>query len=300
MTVLRAREVLDFEGDFEELQGYLFDNPEAFYLAAYCSNGIPRRFWRIMKLAYDSNSGKVLINGVDSAIHEIANKQIFTYGELTEDDITLTDGLIDRLSSKNINIRRKNNQRKEIKNPIPQNIYFSVNRMSISYLNRMVKQGVVHDKSRMRTLRRRAMQPMYSVDIALAYSFRVVPPKSLTYVMRNDIPKCPINDFNQAPEIKPARIISSFHGKTITPEEAENRNRDSLLTTGVIKKYEKDRFGSITLDINGKDIFFSANNVNKENKAILKSGDRVKFIIKQKTDNLQEAVSIELLTLPIG
>jgi|GEM_PF-1206329 len=293
MTVLRAREFLGFTGGFDELRNDLFDMQETFFVAAYCSNGIPRRYWQILKQAYDENAKKILFSGVDGAIQEIANNQLLALGNINEEDLSFSNELINILSNKNIDIRRKNEQMKNKRNPIPQNIYFSINRQFSAYLSRLIMQGVIHDKSRMRTLRRRAMQPMYAIDIAIAYAFRIIPPKSLSSVMKYDIPKCPLNNFDQAPEVRP-KIVKNIYKGAESISVGEPDEDDSTIATGVVASYDKDKFGYIRVNDGGANAFFWSNQVALEYRESLNQGDKVKFHVKNNARGRQ-ALRIEIV-----
>ena len=291
MAHLRAQEILNFEGDFNSLRSFIFENEDAFLLAAYCANGIPRRFWQILKRAYDSSSEKILLQGVDAAVQEIANNQILTLGNIQEEDLEFMDYIMDILSNKNVSIRRKNNQ---LNNKIPQNLYFSIHRKLTKSISLLVMQGAIHDKSRMRTKRRRSIQPMYSIDIAVAHTFRIIPPKQLIDVVTKDIPKCVSNNFDQAPEIKP-RTVKSFY-KEMNQEEIVDKTTEGIPESyGFVKSYSPDKFGYIELDDGGPHAFFWANQVPENLKQELKSGDKVKFLIKSNRQGRQ-ALQVELIS----
>ena len=189
MTLNRAKEIQGFNGNWEELLTNLFEDEKTFLLAAFCSHGIPRRYWEMLKRGYDRISGKILFSFLENGINQIVNDQILAHPSITDEGTNFVYHLVTTLASHNVNIRRKNRTRQG-RNPIPQNIYFSVNRRYRELLRHLVMQGVIHDKSRMRTISKpKRPQPMFVMDMAIVYTYRIIPPKSFLQVITRDIPK---------------------------------------------------------------------------------------------------------------
>jgi hypothetical protein len=172
MTLNRAKEVLGYQGSFPEFRNLLFETKDAFSLAAYCSHGIPRRYWEIIKRSYDANAGKVLFAQVEISVQEISTEQILGHESVSGHDSDFIYALINSLKSQNA--RAKNKRKKDP--TFIQNLYFSVNPKYTDYLRRLVMQGAVHEKSRMRTMKKtyRRPQPVYALDMAIAYTFEAI------------------------------------------------------------------------------------------------------------------------------
>lgn len=110
LVLNRAKDVLDYKDAFDDLVGPLFDNINTFLLAAYGANGIPRRFWEILKRGYDKGQKKITHKSVDIAVQEIANNHVLCQGNITNEDFGFINNLIDRLLNKNVDIRMRNNK----------------------------------------------------------------------------------------------------------------------------------------------------------------------------------------------
>ena len=108
MTLNRAREVLNYQGDFQSLRNEIFDKDDAFLLAALCAHGIARRYWEIIKRAYDQNAKKIMLSRVSIAVQEIVNDQILGHFDVESGDIKFVHAILRSLTSKNINIKVKN------------------------------------------------------------------------------------------------------------------------------------------------------------------------------------------------
>jgi hypothetical protein len=210
MTLKRAKEILGFKGDFIELCRELFDREEAFTLAAFCANGLPRRYLDIIKKGYDQSLGKILFDRVSIGTQEIINDQILSHPSITDNDINFVYFLVNVLSKQNAEIRRKNYEHNA--EVFPQNIYFSVPRKYRDKFNVLIMQGAIHDKARMRTISRPVIrpQPIYSIDIGLAYTYRIIPINRFINILINDIPRCPINNFDHAPQVY-IRVIKEIY-----------------------------------------------------------------------------------------
>jgi cold shock CspA family protein len=301
MTLSRAREVINYQGDFESFNKALFDSNDAFLLAAYCAHGIPRRFWEITKRAYDPNAGQILHNRVSIAVQNIANEQILAHASIGDDDIEFIYSISGILAKGNQETREKN--RVGNGSPIPQNIYFSVNRKDASVLNRLIMQGAIHDKSRMRTrIQPSRPQPIYATDMAVIYTFRIIPHEQFVKVVAHDLPRCPSSDFKQAPIIFRERIQEIYKTERLPPVEARiegeaDRSIEGRVepSTGVVKSYVRGEGGYIKADDGGPDAMFQANGIEAQCRDRLKIGDKVRFISRPKSDGRRVAVGIVIL-----
>ncbi len=285
MTLNRAKEVLNYQGDFKFLCNEIFDKEDTFLLAAICAHGIARRYWEIIKRAYDQNNKKIMLSRVSIAIQEIVNDQILGHFDFQSSDIKFIHAILRSLTSKNINIRVKN-ARKKVN--IPQNIFFSVDRAFSEKLSQLVMYGAIHDKSRMRTKKKsRRPQPMYALDLAVAYTFRVMPQKTFVQVLLRDLPKCPTNDYDQAIQVSSRGIKNIYES---LPNE-ENQSDIEILENieeidisetdvafGTIREYDGKK-GNL-VDEKGTIAVFQANNVDESCKLSLKVGETVSFLMK--------------------
>lgn len=210
MTLNRVRELAGYRGDFPALCSELFDHEDAFTLAAYGAHGLPRRFWEIMKRGYDRSHHKIRLNRIAIAIQEIARDQILGHQCLGEDDEKLIDHLVQQLT--------RINQTNRASRWRPQNIYFSVQRSSAPLLRRLIMQGAIHDKLRMRTPDVRALpQPIYALDMAVVYSYKVILQLSFVPAVTSSLPQCAKGDFDQAP------MLSKVALKQIYEDRLEGR-----------------------------------------------------------------------------
>ena len=275
MTLARAKYLLGYTGNFSELSTVVFENREVFLLAAFCANGIPRRYWELLKQSYDKNSLKVTLSSLDISIQEIANNHIVSSAYLKEDDITFIDRLIANLNGLNISIRSKN---KKIGrgNLIPQSIYFSVKRGLEQHLSNLVIYGAVHEKSRTRTTRRRSRpEPIFALDMAVAYTFRVIPPKSFSAVITRDVVRCASCDFNQSPYYKTITKVDST--SVLLSSEQKVFNQDQLYSGSVACYYLDKNYGFLDVKGNKNQVFLHKSVIPPEWQSVLKPGAKVEF-----------------------
>lgn len=298
LILSRAKDVLNYKDDFDALVHNLFESYSTFLLAAYAANGIPRRFWEILKRGYDKNIKRITYTAVDIAVQEIANNQVLCHGYVTSEDFNFINNLIDRLLDKNVDIRMRNN--KHPKNKIPQNIYFSVDRTLSRLLDRLIVQGVIHDKSRMRAKTRRIIRPMLALDMSLVYTFRVIPQKAFCNVITYDIPKSPRNGFDQAYEVKNT-FLSEIYKSSTNNDDKELLKACNLDETvdlqnaeGTIKSYEPGKFGFIDVIDGGPNAFFYASQLEFNNRLTAKKGDKVVFSIKE-NDRGRQAYDLKIV-----
>lgn len=275
MTLARAKYLLNYSGSFSELSTIVFENREAFLLAAYCANGIPRRYWELLKQSYDKNFLKVTIASLDIAIQEIANNQVVSSSYLNENDISFIDRLIADLNGVNIDIRRKNKIRGRV-NPMPQSIYFSVKRGLEQQVSNLVIHGAVHEKSRTRTTRRRSRpEPIYAIDMAVAYTFRVIPPKSFVEVITKDVTRCASCDFNQSPYYKSISRVGP--SEALSSAKQQPFIQDQVYSGLVASYYSNKHFGFIDVKGKEKQVFLHVSAIPPEWQKKLKPGAIIEF-----------------------
>lgn len=122
----------------------LFENDRAFLLAAYCANGIPRRYLEILKQSYDNlcqRSGsekeikKISQKDVESAVQTIAAGQILAQNKLDDDDFKIIEEIIKRIRTRNKKTETENKDKSE---PIPANVYFTISRSQFSKLTNLL------------------------------------------------------------------------------------------------------------------------------------------------------------------
>ena len=138
----------------------IFENPRAFTLAAYLSNGLIRRYFDILKHGYDNLCQRVTedrslevkklnVKDIEEAADIIASNQILAESRLEDKDFKILDDIISRISRRN----KKNetdNAQKEDGQQLPANVYFTVSRTELKYLGHLMIQGALHSKGRTR------------------------------------------------------------------------------------------------------------------------------------------------------
>ena len=270
MLLKRAQFTIGYEGTSASFIENIFENQDAFLLAAYCPHGIPRRFWHILRTAYDRSSHLISMKRVEMAIQDIAQSQILASGELDDIDLKVINGISVELSAKNFDYRKPN------RNAV-QNIYFSIEPSRKSNLRRLVMQGAIHDKSRTRALKRSELpQPVYALDIALAYTYRVIPHRDFVKVIRNDIPRAPERNFIEA-----IRFVDVDFYKFLNPEVL---NQAEIRYKGVIKQYNsKNQTGQIIATNVKGEIYFRSSGIDKSIPTLIKVGDTVEFTLIKPT-----------------
>ena len=304
MTLNRAKEVLGFQGKFSDLCDLLFENKKAFSLAAYCAHGIPRRYWEIVKRSYDHNAEKVLFAQVEISIQEIANEQILGHDSINVHDSDFIYALIRSLKKQNQRPKTKSGQKKSRTDV--QNLYFSINRKYTDNLRRLVMQGAVHEKSRMRTMRKAFLrpQPVYALDMAIAYTFQAIQNSNYVSTITKDLPLCRENDFQKAVVISARGIEKIYSRESATTKEEyieivddteAEEGQSGEISTGNVIMYSRGKSGKIQADDGGLDALFQDNNIRR---GAIKVGDKVRFTNRWTKGGKRIALQIEKVTLP--
>lgn len=88
----------------------IFENHEAFILAAYLANGIPRRYLEILKQAYENlrqrgepslDVKKISQKDIDTSIQTLAGSQILSDSKLNQRDFKIIEEISQRISKRN-------------------------------------------------------------------------------------------------------------------------------------------------------------------------------------------------------
>jgi hypothetical protein len=175
----------------------LFENENAYILAAYAANGIPRRYLEILKQAYDNLCQRAGTSGgikrlsqkhIEDAMQIVASNQILSQNKLTSTDFKIIEEI-----SKKIGWRNKKNEtecKKDIKY-VPANVYFTINRSQFDRFNNLLLQGCVHDKGRAR-LRKYYRQegsqgPLLMLDLTLSLHYGAIDRRRVIEIFKSDL-----------------------------------------------------------------------------------------------------------------
>jgi cold shock CspA family protein len=290
MLLLRAKDRAEYRGlNAKVLIGTLFDTYETFLLAAFCSHGIPRRFLEILNLAYDNVSKKITFTSVTASVHRIVNQYILGASRLTEDDKYFAEQLVKRITLTNNQFRNLNNKNRN--NSLPQTIYFAIPKSRKSILDRLILEGVVHEKARMRTSGKtiNSFSHVYALDMAVAFAHNVIPPSMYVETLNQDIPRCEKNGFAQCLDLQEEAI----------QEIVDKSNRIENLEEGVgIIKELSERQSFIWSEERNEEIFFFENQLEtKDGSGKPRIGDKVRFRIRKTYAGLQ---ALELKIVAYG
>lgn len=175
----------------------IFENENAFVLAAYGANGIPRRYLELLKQAYDnlhqrvgpgSSIKKLSQKHIDDAMQIVASNQILSQNKLGPIDFKIIEEI-----SKKIGWRNKKNETecKKDKKHVPANVYFTINRSQFDRFNNLLLQGCVHDKGRAR-LRKYYRQegsqgPLLMLDLTLALHYGAIDRRRVIEINKSDL-----------------------------------------------------------------------------------------------------------------
>ncbi len=171
----RKRLEQNFDKTIENPIDEAFESEEAFLLAAYCSNGIPRRYLEILMQSHEDlrsrsrnkpgPTQKISLSDVHGSVNLIASQQVRAPGNLSKLDEELLDKIIHMLLVNN----RDSNQA---------TVYFTINRSQIDRFKNLLIYGCIHDtgltryKTHMSMLG--AQGPLYMLDLSIAYQSGVI------------------------------------------------------------------------------------------------------------------------------
>jgi len=175
----------------------LFENDRAFVIAAYGANGIPRRYFEILKQGYDnlcqrsSPTGelkKISQKDMEDAIQIVASNQILSLSKLNVEDFKIIEEIIKRIGTRN---KKTETENKEKEKPIPANVYFTINRSQFGQFTNLLLQGCVHDKGRTRFRKyyreEGAQGPLIMLDLSLALQGGAIDKRRVVDIFRNDL-----------------------------------------------------------------------------------------------------------------
>ncbi len=204
MLINRAHAILGYEGDVHAFVREYFDSDSTFRLAIFCANGIPRRFWEIVRRAYDGGTNKISKNRLKIATQEVVSEQILNHHYLSDEDQSVVQYIVKIITQRNEESRVKNKE--SGRQILPQGVYFSILPRNSVKLSKLIMQGAVHDKSRMKA-RKHSLRPhpVYALDVSLAYAFRAIPEREFEKVAARDFPRAPSNGFANAASFEPPK-----------------------------------------------------------------------------------------------
>lgn len=243
MLLARANAVIGFEGSIASFISKYYDGRKTFNLLAYCAGGTPRRFWELNKRAYDSGTNRVSYTRLKIAVQEIVNEQILGHSTLTDDDHKIVQHVIRVLKRKNDEARSAT--KINPKNEVPQGIYFSISHENALYLGRLIMQGAIYDKSRMKT-RRHSLRPhpIFALDTGVAFSNFVIPEKGFDLIAEKEFPKSTANGFASAASFEPTHssggrawdIGAIFSSRPIEAKSGRKVLVPAVRQKGIIKR----------------------------------------------------------------
>jgi len=202
MLVARAEAVVGYQDGTANFISKYYDRRKTFNLLAFCAGGTPRRFWEINKRAYDPGTNKVSYARVKIAIQEIVNEQILGHSSLGSSDQNIVQHVIKVLTKKNEDARVRSRSNSGPK--VPQGIYFSATPANARYLDNLIMQGAIYDKSRMKSRRHSLRpQPIFALDTGISFSYRVIPEKNFDLIAEKDFTKSTENGFSSAASFEP-------------------------------------------------------------------------------------------------
>lgn len=167
---------------------WLFEDEKTFLLAAFAANGLPRRYFEIIKIAYSTSTKKfssakepkrIDYGSVSSAIQTLIDSQTLNESQLTEKDFFyLEKVIIPKLSARNTGAETRNETREE-ERKLPVHLFLSISRSDRQKLANLIYRGVIHNLSRTRKSRASLSQSsepkgiMMMLDLAVAFNYRV-------------------------------------------------------------------------------------------------------------------------------
>jgi hypothetical protein len=181
---------------------WMFEDEKTFLLAIFASNGLPRRYFEILKNAYSISSKKhstslqfekIDYNSVSLAIQNIVDSQILSESQLTDIDFDyLEKYILPKLSQRNSSAETKNESRSDDKK-LPVHLFLSVTRTDRKKLANLIYRGVIHNLSRTRKPKtvssndQEAKGLMLMLDLAVAFNYRVFNIQNAINYFENDL-----------------------------------------------------------------------------------------------------------------
>lgn len=175
----------------------IFENDKAFYLAVYASNGIPRRYFEILKQGYSNlcqraysgevNTQKISQKDIEAAIQTIVTSQIMSH-KLKEIDLKIIDQISKKIAQRN---RKMDTENKKKTKYVPANVYFTIYRSQYNKFTPLLLQGCLHDKNRTRLKKyykdEGSKGPLLMLDLALAFQAGAISKQKAVSIFRSDL-----------------------------------------------------------------------------------------------------------------
>ncbi|BAE82596.1 hypothetical protein DSY0807 [Desulfitobacterium hafniense Y51] len=180
---------------------WLFDDEKTFLLAAFAANGLPRRYFEIVKIAYNIASKKYSSSekvekidyaSISSAIQTLVDSQTLNESQLTNKDFNYLEKiLIPRLTSRNLGAETRNESRDDA-SKLPVHLFLSISRQDRNKLANLIYRGVIHNLSRTRKSRSTNTDGeikgiMMMLDLAVAFNYRVFNVQNAVNYFQNDL-----------------------------------------------------------------------------------------------------------------
>jgi len=175
----------------------IFEHENAFYLAAYGANGIPRRYLEILKQGYSNlcqRSGtagsikKISYKDIEVSIQTIAASQILSQSKLNSEDFKIIEEIEQRVSTRNQKTETANIKKTK---KLPANVYFTINRSQFGKFNQLLLQGCVHGKERTRVRKyykeEGSQGPLLMLDLSLSIYSGAIEKRRAVDIFRNDL-----------------------------------------------------------------------------------------------------------------
>lgn len=260
-----------------------FDDTDSIMVAAYCSNGLPRRFLAILEAAYNQlkrdfeNKQTTEPKKIDSAyvlygIRQVIESPILLNDpSLLEEDQKTLEAIITKLYSRN---------KREISyNRAPQTIYIvTAQKSSMNKLSHLIINGSIHNKKRSRARKSSAegwsgKGSLYSLDLGIAFHRGVLPENSARFLeaCRSDLSKAfskYVLDITLEDE-ETATKLQQIEKMKIEIAELQIRLEEDLYDGKITQeKYNvaKERYANIINEINHRASTYETKTKNKENK----------------------------------
>lgn len=291
----RAKELISYQLSADDLIKELFDRRDTFLLSIYAAHGIPRRFWELTRRAYDNN--QITHNRMIHSIQEIAQKQLLETEYLSDQDRSFIYWMAHRLQGQNGDIRGDNHKRRR---NIPQNIYFVADRNVSNNFKKLMMQGTIHDKSKMRTKLKGNPKPLYALDLSVAYSLKVIPDAVFANFLENELFRCASTNYENALTVTEKTYKDSLDNNLAVEEIQSSQNqpkepnedlKEDSITYGSIKEYN-GLTGFIQADDKEADALFQKNSIDQSCSENLSINDRIEFVNHWMPDGSRYATNI--------
>lgn len=193
---------------------WLFEDNKSFLLAAFASNGLPRRYFQILDTAYEiskkkfaseENQKKIDYNTIGSAIQTIVENEILNESHLSDIDLSiLEEKIIPKLLQRNSSTETKNE--KNSTNTLI-HIFISLSRIDRRKIRNLIYRGIVHNLNRTRRVKNiennsSPISSVFLVDVSIAYYYRLMNVQNLTKYIQNDLRENAKRGFLYYSEIK--------------------------------------------------------------------------------------------------